>query len=215
MNAMSKLTSEVSTPARRWAARLCLAKDATQASRILDRAFLDLGFEADDHRRREDRDPHDGIREIAARSATNDREASVHALHLASWSNGTKRPCCGSHERSARRPHDGLAGNGTAGAEDLRFLAELYRRLHREAVHGKCECERIAEPAPLNQKQIECLRWAAAGKSYGDIAAIVGISERTVRYHLDNARSVYGFATITQAIVQAAKQLDFDPLDAR
>ena len=67
----------------------------------------------------------------------------------------------------------------------------------------------------FNKKQIECLRWAAAGKSYSDIAAIVGISERTVRYHLDNARSVYGFATITQAIVQAAKQLDFDPLDAR
>ncbi len=210
MNAMSKLSSEVSTPARRWAARLCLAKDATQAGRILDRAFLDLGFEPTEPCCRQDRDAHEGIREIAARSAMNGRETSVHALHLTSWSNGAKRPCCASHKRSgARRTHDGLAG----GADDLRFLAELYRSLHRGAVHR--ECERSADQTPLNKKQIECLRWAAAGKSYSDIAAIVGISERTVRYHLDNARSVYGFATITQAIVQAAKQLDFDPLDAR
>lgn len=214
MNAMSELSSEVSTPARRWAARLCLAKDATQASRILDRAYLDLGLEPAEPCCRQDRDAHEGIREIAARSAMNGHETSVHALHLASWSNGAKRPCCRTHTRSAaRRNHDGLDRTDVGGAEDLRFLAEVYRKLHRGAVHG--ECERSAEATPLNKKQIECLRWAAAGKSYSDIAAIVGISERTVRYHLDNARSVYGFATITQAIVQAAKQLDFDPLDAR
>jgi len=219
MNAMSKLSSEVSTPARRWAARLCLAKDATQASRILDRAFLDLGFEPAGPCCRKDRDAHQGIRELAARSAINGHETSVHALHLTSWSNGAKRPCCASDRRSgARHAHDGLArteagGGEVGGTEDLRFLAELYRSLHRGAVRG--ECEPSPEATPLNKKQIECLRWAAAGKSYSDIAAIVGISERTVRYHLDNARSVYGFATITQAIVQAAKQLDFDPLDAR
>lgn len=67
----------------------------------------------------------------------------------------------------------------------------------------------------LSSRQIECLRWAAAGKSYSDISEIVGIRERTVRYHLVEARERYGFSTIIQAIVQAAKEFDFDPMDAR
>ncbi len=98
------------------------------------------------------------------------------------------------------------------GCDDVRFLSGLYLDLY---VDTSEEDDESPEQIPLSPKQIECLRWAAAGKSYHDIASIVGISERTVRYHLDNARNVYGFATITQAIVQAAKQLDFDPLDAR
>ncbi len=95
---------------------------------------------------------------------------------------------------------------------DIRFLTSLYCTLQGEQMSE--EPERPDE-VELNPKQLECLRWAAAGKSYRDIATIVGITERTVRYHLNSARDRYGFSTIMQTIVQAAKQMDLDPTDAR
>ena len=100
------------------------------------------------------------------------------------------------------------------GIEDVRFLAFLYATLY--AGQWLDVEDEPDEPEPtLTPKQMECLRWAAAGKGYHDIAEILGISERTVRFHLNGARDLYGFATITQTIVQAAKSFDLDPLDAR
>lgn len=98
--------------------------------------------------------------------------------------------------------------------DDVRFLAFLYATLHAGQWLEAEDDQDKPEPA-LTPKQMECLRWAAAGKGYHDIAEILGISERTVRFHLNGARDQYGFATITQTIVQAAKAFDLDPLDAR
>lgn len=70
-------------------------------------------------------------------------------------------------------------------------------------------------PIRLSPKQLACLRWAAAGKSYQDIGDILGLSAHTVRYHLESARTQYGHATIVQTVVQAAKDHDFDPMDGR
>ncbi len=70
-------------------------------------------------------------------------------------------------------------------------------------------------PQRLHARQIDCLRWAVAGKSYADISQILGIAERTVRYHLERVREFYGFATIVQALIQAAKDYDLDPYDGR
>lgn len=97
--------------------------------------------------------------------------------------------------------------------DQIQFLAQLYCALRNDP--GPRLDEACQEVVRLNPKQFDCLRWAAAGKGYEDIGDIMGISERTVRYHLDNARERYGFATITQTIVQAAKDHDFDPVDAR
>lgn len=72
-----------------------------------------------------------------------------------------------------------------------------------------------AREPELSARQFECLRWAAAGKSYEDIGDILRISERTVRYHLNNVRDLFGFSTVIQAIVHVAKQYDLDPLDPR
>ncbi len=40
----------------------------------------------------------------------------------------------------------------------------------------------------LSAREKECLQWSAAGKTVQDTAAILGIRERTVRFHHDNAR---------------------------
>lgn len=116
---------------------------------------------------------------------------------------------CFSVDAASPRPYSELA----ARLDDVRFLAHLFFATQTSA-WGEPDCRRD-ERTQLQPKQVECLRWAAAGKAYHDIADIIGISPRTVRFHLDSARMRYGYATITQTIVQAAKDFDLDPLDAR
>lgn len=39
----------------------------------------------------------------------------------------------------------------------------------------------------LSPRQTECLRWASQGKTSKETAAILGVSERTVNFHLYSA----------------------------
>jgi DNA-binding response OmpR family regulator len=57
----------------------------------------------------------------------------------------------------------------------------------------------------LREREVETLTWAARGKTFGEIAEILGLSRRTVEFHLENARRKLGVATRTQALIKAAK----------
>lgn len=65
--------------------------------------------------------------------------------------------------------------------------------------------------AALRPREIECVRWAVTGKTLAEVADVMGLSYRTVRFHLDSARSRYGFSTNQQLFVQAAKDYGLDP----
>ena len=56
----------------------------------------------------------------------------------------------------------------------------------------------------LRAREKETLTWAARGKTSAEIAQILGLSKRTVDFHLDNARCKLGVATRTQAVMKAA-----------
>jgi DNA-binding NarL/FixJ family response regulator len=56
----------------------------------------------------------------------------------------------------------------------------------------------------LNDREIEALTWVARGKTSTEIADLVGLSKRTVDFHLDNARVKLGAATRTEAAIKAA-----------
>lgn len=56
----------------------------------------------------------------------------------------------------------------------------------------------------LREREVETLTWAARGKTFAEIGAILGLSKRTVEFHLDNARRKLGVATRTQALIKAA-----------
>lgn len=64
----------------------------------------------------------------------------------------------------------------------------------------------------LRPQEIECIRWAVAGKSIQDIADITGLSYRSVRYQIDQARERYGYTTNLQAYVRASVDYGLDPL---
>ncbi|MBE0533738.1 MAG: hypothetical protein IH626_23185 [Rhodospirillales bacterium] len=95
-------------------------------------------------------------------------------------------------------------------ADDIRFLhtsAGLY--FTQQALW---EAGRRFEPAvALKSREIECIGWAVTGRTLSEIAAVMGLSYRTVRFHLDSARARYGFSTNQQLFVQAAKDYGLDP----
>ena len=53
----------------------------------------------------------------------------------------------------------------------------------------------------LSRRELECLRFAAEGKSAWDTATILGLSARTVKFHWDNAKEKLGVRTLRQAVV--------------
>jgi DNA-binding response OmpR family regulator len=56
----------------------------------------------------------------------------------------------------------------------------------------------------LNDREVETLTWVARGKTSTEIAEILGLTKRTVDFHLDNARVKLGAATRTEAAIKAA-----------
>jgi DNA-binding response OmpR family regulator len=56
----------------------------------------------------------------------------------------------------------------------------------------------------LNDREVETLTWAARGKTSSEIAQILGLTKRTVDFHVDNARAKLGAATRTEAVIKAA-----------
>ena len=58
--------------------------------------------------------------------------------------------------------------------------------------------------AMLNDREIEALTWVARGKTSAQIADLIGLSKRTIDFHLDNARLKLGASTRTEAAIKAA-----------
>lgn len=73
----------------------------------------------------------------------------------------------------------------------IRFLS-AYRDSHR--MTGQVEA------ADLTRREIQCLRWAALGKTDNEIGTIMGVSVPTVRFHLVNASKKFGVHGRAQAV---------------
>lgn len=60
------------------------------------------------------------------------------------------------------------------------------------------------DPAPqITRRERECLRWVARGKSSADIAAILGISENTVNFHIKKLLCKLEVHSRTVAVLRA------------
>jgi DNA-binding response OmpR family regulator len=55
----------------------------------------------------------------------------------------------------------------------------------------------------LSQRETEALTWSARGKTSDEIAQILGLTRRTVDFHMDNARAKLGVATRIEAVATA------------
>ncbi|MFN4184264.1 MAG: LuxR C-terminal-related transcriptional regulator [Hyphomonas sp.] len=68
------------------------------------------------------------------------------------------------------------------GAE-LYMLALKFLSAYRDAVLPSADPEMVE----FTRREIQCLKWAAAGKTDAEIATIMGVSAPTVRFHMTNA----------------------------
>lgn len=62
--------------------------------------------------------------------------------------------------------------------------------------------DRRLTKSELTGREIECLRWAAAGKTSVELARIVGLSENTVNHYLHSATRKLDSVSRTQAVVK-------------
>lgn len=55
----------------------------------------------------------------------------------------------------------------------------------------------------LNEREVQALTWVAHGKTSAETAQILGLSKRTVDFHIDNARLKLGTATRVETVIKA------------
>jgi len=76
---------------------------------------------------------------------------------------------------------------------------------------GVARSELWPKAVQLNDREVETLTWVARGKTSTEIAQILGLTKRTIDFHIDNARTKLGAATRTQAVIKAATGRLIDP----
>lgn len=110
------------------------------------------------------------------------------------------------------RSHCGLSLMSMAVEDAALFKPSAAPRrhaLHLLAMHYHLSCERAlsqpaAEPPPrLTPREREVLLWTAKGKTGWEIAQILRLAERTVVYHIENARAKLKASSRAQAVVMA------------
>lgn len=112
--------------------------------------------------------------------------------------------------------HDGqgdIAAVTLASDQNLRTLKRAMKedlsRIHLAAlyfhVHARQKLASIVEHERphLSPREIACLQWLALGKTMWDVSEILGISRRTVVFHVENAKFKLNAVTLPQAVAQA------------
>lgn len=88
----------------------------------------------------------------------------------------------------------------------LRLIDRYTRAFQLVATSYHIQVRRIfsgnntVDGVKLTPRECECLQWAAKGKSAWETGEILGITRRTVAFHLDNTRAKLGVRTVAQAI---------------
>lgn len=85
-----------------------------------------------------------------------------------------------------------------SGLRDLKVLGNYFHS-HILRINGHDSDRDML----VSARELDCLRWTAAGKTAWEASVILGISERTVRFHLNAAREKLNCATTTQAVAKA------------
>ncbi|MBL8544529.1 MAG: helix-turn-helix transcriptional regulator [Hyphomonadaceae bacterium] len=72
------------------------------------------------------------------------------------------------------------------------------------ADHDRTALQAASAPVQLTRREIQCLKWGAAGKTDAEISVIMSISVPTVRFHMTNAARKLNVTGRSQAIYRAA-----------
>lgn len=90
-------------------------------------------------------------------------------------------------------------------AEHGTLLAQLTRRFMAGYVQAMRSKRRIPSDCVLSKREVECLRWAAIGKTDKEISMILGRSHATIRYHIHRAGEKLDSVNRAQTIFKAGQ----------
>jgi LuxR family quorum sensing-dependent transcriptional regulator len=138
--------------------------------------------------------------EVARCRLTADEHRVLSTTYEWGWIDGFVVPAHG--------PDGYFAYVGMASRErDLDLGVERRTHLQLAALVAHARCHALRDTAPpgerpfgLSARELECLRWVAAGKSDWEIGMILKVSASTVRFHVDGARLRLGARTRPQAV---------------
>jgi LuxR family transcriptional regulator, quorum-sensing system regulator BjaR1 len=108
-----------------------------------------------------------------------------------------------------------LAGQAVAGANfggvkpDTSPLTRALLQVVTYAAVGRTfelRDGRSAVVSMLSAREAQCLRQVAVGRSDAEIGQLLGISPRTVRFHVDSAKAKLGVSTRIQAVAKALRE---------
>jgi DNA-binding NarL/FixJ family response regulator len=107
---------------------------------------------------------------------------------------------------TARKDRDSELKGRRLGADDyvqkpvdFEILAAILKARLGQGVRNEAWSRQVA----LNDRELECLAWSGRGKTSQEIAAITGLSKRTVNFHIENACRKLNVSTRTEAVVKA------------
>ncbi len=86
-----------------------------------------------------------------------------------------------------------------------RTLALVTRRFISSYVTTMRSSRRIPSDCGLSKREVECLRWAAIGKTDREIGMIITLSHATVRYHINRASEKLNAVNRAQTIFKAGQ----------
>jgi len=85
----------------------------------------------------------------------------------------------------------------------MRDLVLVAQYIHQQAMTEAGVYRPLDSEVKLAPRELECLRWAASGKTVQDIATILGISERVTRGYIDTARHKLNALNVAHAVGRA------------
>jgi LuxR family quorum sensing-dependent transcriptional regulator len=92
------------------------------------------------------------------------------------------------------------------------FEPRAKRALHLISMYAHARCTALMGCEPdgqrrrvLSERERDVLAWAAEGKSSWEIATILGVTERTVNWHVEQSKKKLDAVTRTQAVIKALR----------
>ncbi len=85
------------------------------------------------------------------------------------------------------------------------LLAQLARRFIASYVTAQRNKRRMPSDCELSKREVECLRWAAIGKTDREVGMIIALSHATVRYHINRAGEKLNSVNRAQTIFKAGQ----------
>ncbi|UVW29059.1 autoinducer binding domain-containing protein [Massilia sp. H6] len=124
-------------------------------------------------------------------------DARGHHLRVG-WAQASRTADGGTGMLTLARSHDPIL------EPELRHREGSMSWLAHATHESMARLHRLEAAVALTAREAEVLRWMADGKTSSEAADILGLSERTVNFHVANAMTKLGAANKTACVVKAA-----------